>query len=327
MPHGSGEDEVRSGNALGSLTPSETASFLRFPLPDASLRGPLALAIGNFDGVHLGHQSALEQLRSRAEKAAIRSAVLTFDPHPAAVVGRGAPPILTTLERKATILSSFGVDQVYVRTFDLAFSMLSPQAFVDDLLIVLGVRLVLVGDNFRFGYRREGDASLLRKLGRSSAFDVETLSLVRTEEGVISSSRIREALAAGDLARANAWLGRPHRVSGLVVEGRKLGRTLGFPTANLSAMPEMIPMAGVYAARVTGLGEAVVNIGRRPTVEAEGALAVEAHILDFSADLYGQVVTVDLIERIRDEQRFDGVEALRAQIGRDVERARYLLSM
>jgi len=282
------------------------------------------VAIGNFDGVHRGHQLVLRGAVEDARAAGLVATVLTFHPHPAAVLGRVPPPLLTRLERKRALLEALGVE-VVVRTFDAAFAALEPPAFAAQILArELGARRVVVGDNFRFGKGRSGDVGALRALGATLGFDVSTHDLAGDEAGPFSSTRARDALARGDLTELERVLGRPHRLRGTVVTGDRRGRTLGFPTANLGAVAEALPLFGVYAVR-SGDRAGVANIGARPTVGGTEP-RVEVHFFDFEGDLYDQELDVDLLHFLRAEQRFAGLDELRAQIATDAAEARRLLS-
>lgn len=287
------------------------------------------VAIGNFDGVHCGHRAVLTAAVEQARALGVAPVVLTFDPHPSEVLGRGPQDVLTPLPRKIELLARIDSElRVVVETFTLELARKSPREFCEELLQrALGARVVIVGDNFRFGQGRAGDVETLRELGSELGFAAMTHALEGDEHGAFSSSRIRQAVRDGDLARARRLLGRPHALTGRVVEGQRRGRTLGFPTANLEGIGEMLPPYGVYAAVVDAVTEpsralarAVVNVGVRPTVEA--GLAIEAHLLDFEGDLYGSRLRLHLTDRLRGEQRFDGTDALAAQIRRDVEQAR-----
>lgn len=304
-----------------------------FRIDDATpppAREPCALVVGNFDGVHRGHQAVLREAVGAARAASLGTSVLTFDPHPAAVVGAGAPPRLTTLERRTELMGELGVDSVFVRTFDVGFAAWLPERFVRELVVgALRARIVVVGQNFRFGAKRAGDLALLRKLGTELGFDVRVHATAADERGPFSSTRAREAIAAGDVTEAAHVLGRPHALSGPVVHGDERGRTIGFPTANLDAA-EMLPADGVYKTLVDEiapdgtarrLAAGVTNVGVRPTVGG-GRRTVETYLLDFDRDLYGALLRVHLIARIRGEQRFGSLDELKAQIARDVAAAR-----
>ena len=288
------------------------------------------VAIGNFDGVHRGHRAVLAQALSRARSAGLLPLVLTFDPHPAAVVGRGALPALTSLERKLELLCRQGPElKVVVEPFTAELANTSPSVFVEQLLVrKLNSRVVLVGENFRFGRAREGDFGLLAELGDTFGFEARAAALESDEQGAVSSTRVRQRLEAGDLAEVERLLGRPHAISGAVQVGDGRGRSIGIPTANLGGIREALPPHGVYAVLVDRKTEAgfsrlsagVANFGVRPTLGAGPSF--ETHLFDFSADIYGAELRVHLVERLRDEQKFSGVDELRAQIQRDIEVAR-----
>lgn len=255
--------------------------------------------------------------------------VLTFDPHPAAVVGTGAPPLLTTAETRGALLHSHGVVELFVRTFDVPFSQMRAENFVHELVVgTLGASAVAVGSTFRFGHARSGDLSLLRTLASTARFAVLEVPPIQDEVGPYSSSRIREHIQRGQLEDACALLGRPHLLSGTVVHGDKRGRTLGFPTANLEGVLELTPPNGVYAVRVHHGGvkdEGVMNIGTRPSFGGM-ARTIEVHLFDFEQDLYGQKLEILLVARLREERRFASLDELRGQIAKDAENARTCLA-
>lgn len=287
---------------------------------------PVVVALGNFDGVHLGHQAVLDRAKKEAKRIDCPVVAATFWPHPRSVLGAGAPPgLLTDVEGRREALLRCGADDVRAIRFDLDLSRKSPEEFVADVLVgELGARLVVVGENFRFGYKASGDFEDLRRIMRDHGGDAYAVE-VRGNGGEISSTRIRSLLQEGDVAGAAKLLGRPYAVRGEVVVGDRRGRTIGFPTANVRPEPAVIvPATGVYACFVR-VGEknyaACTNVGVAPTFE-RGEKKIEAHILDFEGDLYGQVVDVLFLQRIRGERRFSGVEELKAQIGHDVEEAR-----
>lgn len=301
----------------------------------ASGAGQALVVIGNFDGVHLGHQAVLTDAAGEAERRGLEPVVLTFDPHPAEVLGKGDHLRLTDTPRKLKLLRDIdSALTVSVEPFTRQLAALSPEEFVQRLLVdALRARVVLVGDNFRFGRARTGDLGTLRELGLDFAFEARSCALANAGGAVISSSRIRQALLAGEPVLE--LLGRPHSVSGTVVHGRQLGRTLGFPTANLGATTEMLPALGVYPCfvdlfegeRAVALAAGVANVGVRPTVapEPDGRAptpSVEVHLFDTATDLYGQRLRVHFLERLRPETRFADVAALAQQIGRDVAAAR-----
>jgi riboflavin kinase/FMN adenylyltransferase len=293
-----------------------------------------AIAIGNFDGVHRGHRALIERARSEARALGGESVVLTFEPHPTRVLAPERCPLrITGVDRRLELFESLAVDGVIVQGFDRAFAGLSPEQFARDVLLSLGARVVIVGDNFRFGKDRAGDGPTLRTLGSMLGFRTEVLSPVVDERGdMVSSSRLRAALAEGDLDRVRAMLGREFDIDGRVVRGDQRGRTLGFPTANVQTDVESLPRDGVYAVRVSvlsaseGRGEemlGVMNIGVRPTFSA--GRSMEVHVLDRDVDLYGALVRVACVARLREERKFDGVDALRAQIAEDIRGARGVL--
>jgi riboflavin kinase/FMN adenylyltransferase len=292
------------------------------------------VAIGNFDGVHRGHQHVLGDALRYAHAARWPVVVLTFDPHPAHVLGRPVPPTLTALPRKTELLVGLGVDEVVVKEFDEAFAALSAERFVSELIVdKLGARAVVVGRNFRFGHARAGDLAMLEQLGSKHGFEVRCFELSGDAKGRFSSTRVREALVRGDIADAGAVLGRPHAFSGVVARGEQRGRTIGFPTANVEEVEELVPARGVYAVRVDRLDEnaahalagGVMNIGVRPTVDESERRTQEVHLFDFDGDLYGARLRVHILERIREERKFASLDELRAQIAVDAQQARTML--
>lgn len=295
---------------------------------------PSLVAIGNFDGVHRGHRAVLRSAVSLARERELVPCVMTFHPHPSEVLGRGRQAMLTTLDRKVELLGRIDDDLlVVVEPFNLELAAMTPQQFVEELLVSqLRARVVIVGENFRFGKNRAGDLSTLKSLGVKLGFEARAEPLFGDEAGPYSSSRIRKAIDDGDLGAAEALLGRPHSISGRVVEGDRRGRSIGVPTANLADVAELLPPKGVYAGLVDRfadsggarkLAPAAVNIGDRPTVGA--GFSVEAHLLDYDGDLYGATLRVHLTHRIRGERKFDGLQALVAQIRLDIDEARRLL--
>jgi len=294
------------------------------------------VTIGAFDGIHLGHQALLRLVREKAAERGLPTALVTFDRHPAQVVRpESAPKLLTNLDQKLELLEATGlVDQAVVLTFDETRRRESAEDFVTEVLNgCLRARLVVVGADFHFGNARRGTVSLLERMGRDLGFDVLGLDLVSTDDGGVtySSTLVRQRLAAGDVRGAAEILGRVHEVRGTVVEGDHRGRKLGFPTANV-AIPEEIclPAAGIYAGTFTGADgverASAISLGRRPTFYTDQPyLLLEAYLLDFSGDLYGQAVSVGFVERIRSEERFDSVDALVAAMNRDVEAVRRVL--
>ena len=300
---------------------------------------PCAVTIGAYDGVHLGHRQVIERVRREAADLGVASAVVTFDKHPASVVRPdSAPRLLTDLEQKIELLGATGVDYVLVVRFDEDRAEESAEDFVREVLVgCLSARAVVVGHDFHFGYKRSGNVPLLQEMGAELGFDVTGVTLVTEDPGgeTISSTRIRGLLGEGRVREAAALLGRLHQVRGPVIHGDERGRLLGFPTANLS-VPSVIclPADGVYAGwyiRHNGIRlPAALSLGRRPTFysddEQEMSL-LEAHVLDFSGDLYGEAARVEFADHIRGQQRFDDVEALIEQIGRDVQDCRRILGL
>lgn len=287
---------------------------------------------GNHDGVHLGHQALFAHARAVAAAESLVVVALTFDPHPLKELApERAPMPLTTITRRVALLRAAGADRVEIARFDAAYAAQSAEEWVDAQLVRgLGARALIVGPDFRFGRDRGGDLGRLEELGRARGFAVDVASEVRlpgTGERV-SSTAVRTALMRGDVTHAAALLGRPHLVDGVVVEGHKRGRTIGFPTANLAPDPILLPLDGVYAVRLElkdgTWRDGMANLGTRPTFAAGRSL--EAHLFDFDGDLYGMRVSLAFVARIRDEQKFDGPAALVAQIRRDEEAARALLA-
>ena len=293
-----------------------------------------ALTIGNFDGVHRGHQAMMALLNSEARHRGLPSCALTFEPHPrdyfAQLAGKPelAPARIATLRDKLSELERCGIDQAVVLRFDRSFAAQSPQAFVDNVLVRgLGAKYVLVGDDFRFGAKRAGDYAMLDAAGQHAGFDVARLNSYEVHGLRVSSSAVREALAAGDMARVAALLGRPYSISGHVVHGRKLGRELGFKTVNLRFTHWKPAASGIFAVRVHGLGdsalEGVANLGVRPSLDANdvngGRVLLETHCLDWPAELgvegaYGKIVRVELVHTLHDEVGYASLEGLTAGI-------------
>ncbi|MBI4957206.1 MAG: riboflavin biosynthesis protein RibF [Myxococcales bacterium] len=296
-----------------------------------------ACVIGNFDGVHRGHQAVLEALCELAAARELAPKLLTFEPHPAVTLGRAAPALLTRLPRKAELCRRHcpGLE-VVAQPFTTEFALLSPEAFAQQVLRdELDARLVMVGRDFRFGHRRAGGFAELVNLGKALGFDAVGEPLVGDADGVLSSTRVRALLAAGQLDGVRALLGRPHMLSGRVARGAERGRTLGFPTCNLADVAEALPPFGVYAvlvdlesdAGVRRLARGVANVGLRPTItEAKAAPFVEVHLFDFEGDLYGTRLRVHLWAALRPEQRFASLDELGRQIERDARAARDALA-
>jgi len=293
-----------------------------------------AVTIGAYDGVHLGHRALLAELQERARARGLVSAVVTFDRHPATVVRpESAPPLLTDLDQKLELLASCGVDRTVVVPFDRSRADETAEDFVGEILVdALGSRLVVVGEDFHFGHGRKGNVALLRELGVHEGFEVDGVALTGRGEPV-SSTRIRRLVAEGDVAGAAVLLGREHQVRGQVVHGDGRGAAeLGIPTANVAVPAEIaLPGLGIYAGRYERPDgrqhPAAISVGRRPTFYDDApAPLVEAYLLDFDGDLYGEQARVAFVARLREERRFDSVEALVAQIHRDVDDARAALA-
>ncbi|MEO8741029.1 MAG: bifunctional riboflavin kinase/FAD synthetase [Casimicrobiaceae bacterium] len=296
--------------------------------PDVA-QGHVALTIGNFDGVHRGHQAMLTRLVEAAEDLALTSAVLTFDPHPREFFARGdAPPRLSSVRGKLENFRAHGVDRVYIARFNAALAALTAQEFIDRILVQrLGVRWVLVGDDFRFGRGRLGDLAVLR--AAAANFSVEAISTISVDSERASSSAVRAALAAGELEHAQRLLGRPYAISGRVVHGARLGTRLGFPTANI-ALRHKPALTGIFAVRVHGLGPAprdgVASLGVRPTVAVDAGPLLEVYLLDFDESIYGRRVRVEFLRKLRDEERYADLDSLTRQIRLDVANAREFFS-
>lgn len=300
-------------------------------------RSRSVLTIGAYDGVHLGHQAIIREVRRQAAEMGALSVVVTFDRHPAAVVRpESAPRLLTDLDQKLELLAATGVDATVLVHFDEAQSNESPQAFVERVLVgCLGAQRIVVGEDFHFGRQRAGNVALLRELGAQHDFDVEPLTLVEREDGVdepLSSTAIRRALAGGQVEVAAAMLSRPFQARGIVVQGDQRGRTIGFPTANVEVPSAIcLPADGVYAGwyvRPDGSRHAcAINLGRRPTFyeHADHSL-LEAHLIDFAGDLYGEHARVEFTNFLRSERKFDGIDSLISQLKNDVDNARTVLA-
>lgn len=289
---------------------------------------PLALTIGNFDGVHLGHQAMLDRLKREAAIRQLPAAVMTFEPHPREFFAPDqAPTRISSLREKLELLAAAGVDRVYVCRFDYDLARTAPEAFVENVLVRgLGVRWLLIGDDFRFGARRGGDYAMLKAMAPRYRYDVESIASVLIGARRVSSTTIREALAAADLGLAASLLGRTYAISGRVVAGDRIGRTLGFPTANIRMRHNRPPLDGIFVVRVHGIGPdpllGAASLGVRPTINARGVPVLEVHLLDFDRDIYGCHVRVEFLHKLRDELKFPDLEALRAQIAEDVRETR-----
>jgi riboflavin kinase/FMN adenylyltransferase len=295
-------------------------------------RGCVA-TIGNYDGVHRGHQHMIAAARARADALGVPAVVITFEPTPREFfAGPAAPSRLTRLREKLQALALYGVDRVVVLRFDRRMQGMGADEFVQRLLVDgLGVRHMVVGHDFHFARRREGTIETLRTAGAAHGFTVEEVGQFLLEGERVSSSLVREALNRGDLGRATGLLGRPYRMAGRVRLGKRLGRALGYPTANLALQRKVVPLWGIFAVRVSGGAglagyPAVSSLGTRPTVNGTDPL-LEVHLFDFDGDLYGQHLDVDFVARLRDEQKFESLDALVAQMHRDAAAARAILGI
>jgi riboflavin kinase/FMN adenylyltransferase len=312
-------------------------------LPPADERRPCALTIGNFDGVHLGHQAVLARLVANARERGLPACVLTFEPHPreyfaqshasaspSATKDAAAPTVpmrILTERDKLDALADCGIDHVCIAHFNASLAAMTAEDFIADVLQEgLQARYLLIGDDFRFGARRRGDFDMLSAHAANHAFTLERMTTVAHEGERYSSSAVRRALAAGDLAQARTLLGRPYFISGHVIHGRKLGRTLGFPTLNIRVPFDNPAVSGIFIVQVHGLGErplpAVASLGTRPAVESQGKLLLEVHVFDFNASVYGSLVRVEFLERLREERHYDNLDLLVEQIQLDARAAR-----
>ena len=292
------------------------------------LRNPV-LTIGNFDGVHKGHLVLFDKVKARAKAIDGQSAVMTFEPHPIKVMKPGnGPPLITPIEQKLNLMSNAGIDVIFCLPFTRQFASISAENFVQDILVVrLGIKEIVVGYDYTFGYKRLGNISLLQEMGNKLGFKVHVVDPIRLEDSLVSSTSIRELVQEGNLSEAKKLLGRDYQICGTVVKGKNRGgRLLGFPTANLKLIDELIPKGGVYA--VTAIINdrtyyGVTNIGYNPTFGVE-ALSVETHLLNFSEDILGKTIRVNFIKRLRDEKTYGSVEELADQIAKDVQEAKEL---
>ncbi|MEK7737044.1 MAG: bifunctional riboflavin kinase/FAD synthetase [Pseudomonadota bacterium] len=292
------------------------------------------LTIGNFDGLHRGHRALLDRLTAQARNVALPAAVLTFEPHPREYFAPDeAPARLTSLREKLNLLESCGIDRVYVCRFNARLAALSAESFIEDILVRgLSVRHLIIGDDFRFGKSRRGDFAMLQKAGCEHRFGVEAMHTIDWQGERVSSSAVREALEAGDIEHAARLLGRPYCIAGRVEHGEKVGRQLGFPTANVQLKRKRLPLAGIFAVTVAGVAEqpqpGAASLGVRPTLGVGLKPMLEVHLLDFVGSIYGAHVTVNFLHKLRDEARYDSLDDLKAQIAKDVDATRtYFLNM
>ncbi len=291
----------------------------------AAAHTPLALTIGNFDGVHLGHRAMLDELARAAKRLNVPACVMIFEPQPREFFAPDkAPARLTSLREKLELLDACGLNHAHVCRFNYAFAQIAAQDFIERVLVRgLGVRWLQVGDDFRFGSRRAGDFVMLKQEASRLGFEVQALPSVMVEGIRVSSTAVRDALAAGELTRASRLLGRAYSISGRVVRGDQLGRKLGFPTANVQMKHNRPPLAGIFAVEVHGAADGVVrgaaSLGVRPTVKSQGAAVLEVYLFDFKQEIYGRLLRVDFLHKLRDEEKYVDLETLKRQIARDVE--------
>ncbi|MBU0621900.1 MAG: bifunctional riboflavin kinase/FAD synthetase [Gammaproteobacteria bacterium] len=287
----------------------------------------VAVTIGNFDGVHLGHQALLAELRTIAQTRGLQTAVVIFEPHPREFfTPQQAPARLTSLREKLELFSTMGVDRVHVCRFDALFAKKSADEFIHALHEKLYAKFVLIGDDFRFGSGRAGDFALVQKIGMERGFDVAAVHSVLHNGVRISSTVIRAALAEGQIRRAKEYLGRPYSISGRVVHGDATGRKLGYPTANVQMKHNLPPLKGIYVvlAHAEGLGvlQGVASLGIRPTLKRDAAYVLEVHLFEFAQQIYGKHLRVEFLQKLRDEQKFNGLDELTRQIALDVDNAK-----
>ena len=296
-------------------------------IPERSDHG-CVLTIGNFDGVHRGHQALLAKLTAKSQATGLPSAVLTFEPHPREYFTHENRPIrLTSLREKILRIAGQGVDRLYIGRFNARFAALTAEQFIEDILIRgLCARHLMIGDDFRFGKGRQGDFAMLEETGSTVGFSVEAMHTLVHEGERVSSSAVRGALAEGDMPHAARLLGRPYSISGRVMHGDKIGRSIGFPTANIQLKHRSPPLMGIYTVSVEGLADrpwpGVASVGVRPTINDAGRPTLEVHLFDWNADCYGAHLKVNFLAKQRDEERYDTLDALTAQIARDADQAR-----
>ncbi len=298
----------------------------------AQAETPVALAIGNFDGVHLGHQAMLTRLKEATNQLGLVSCVMTFEPHPREFFAPDqAPTRLTSLREKLELLAELGVERVQVCRFNFDFAKISAEDFIARILQRgLGVRWILVGDDFRFGARRAGDFAMLKAFSVQHGFEVEEMPSFTVDGLRVSSTAVREALASGDLDLTRHLLGRPYSISGRVVGGDKLGKKIGFPTANIQLRHNRPPLSGIFAVEVHDAAKSssqlatrgVASLGVRPTVHENGKPVLEIHLFDFDQEIYGHHLRMDFLHKLRDEEKYSDLDTLTRQIERDVENAK-----
>ncbi|MDB5727985.1 MAG: bifunctional riboflavin kinase/FAD synthetase [Noviherbaspirillum sp.] len=306
-------------------------------LPNAESQAPCALTIGNFDGVHRGHQTLLAHVREAADRLGVDAAVMTFEPHPREFFARlagdptRAPARVASLRDKLQSLSNAGIDRVIVEHFNAHFASMSPEDFVEKVLVQgLHVKWLMVGEDFCYGAKRAGNLATLMEAGKRYGFEVRTLPAVTNEGARISSSAVRAALAQSDFALAGRLLGHPYAISGHVIHGKKLGRTLGFPTMNLRVVHKRPAISGIFAVQIHGLADqplpGVASLGVRPTIEDQGRTLLETYLFDYDRQCYGELIRVEFLKKLRDEEKYVDLPTLTAAIARDVENARAFFS-
>ncbi len=284
------------------------------------------ITVGNFDGIHLGHQTLLKQVKERAKETSGTPVIFTFEPHPVKVLKKEKIPLITPFERKMELIAQLGIDVIICPPFTREFSKISAREFVENILIEkIGMKEIVVGHDYAFGRGREGNIKLLKELGSELDFKVHILGPVLVDNMAVSSTRVRELIMEGELEKVKILLNRYYQVSGEVIAGHdRGGRLLGFPTANLRLVNEVFPKKGVYAVEVIAnhrIYKGVANIGFKPTFGSD-ALSVETHILDFNQNIYGKKIRLNFVKRLRDEKKFPSIEALAGQIKKDIEEAR-----
>jgi riboflavin kinase/FMN adenylyltransferase len=299
--------------------------------PPPARRVPCALAIGNFDGVHCGHRQLLRQVVEQARRRGLVPAAMTFEPHPREFFAPAAAPArVANLRDKIEGLRASGIERVFVLHFNRGLSELPAEAFIDQVLVAgCAMRWLIVGDDFRFGARRGGDVALLQARAASGGYEVDQLPPVRQGDERVSSSAVRAALGRGDLEHAARLLGHPYHISGHVLHGAKLGRRIGFPTLNLRLAHKRPAVHGIFAVRVHGIGApraGVASAGLRPTIDHSGRWLLEVHLFDFAEEVYGQLVRVEFLQKLREEEKFESLEQLTAAIRSDTQRARAIFS-
>lgn len=296
--------------------------------PKQPLDFQTSAGIGNFDGIHLGHKKIINAVKQRSRENSTRSCAITFDPHPQKVLGRKEVSLIFPLERRFEMLEATGIDVVVCLNFTRELSEVSAEDFVKDILLHrLRIKNIIVGPGFSFGHKRQGNVDLLRSMGETHGFNTVVAEAAQVDDRVVSSSAIRGLVRDGEISEANRFFGYDYYIEGIVVEGERRGRKLGFPTVNLDTKWEILPKPGVYATYAKlpdGFHESITNIGIRPTFE-ESKLTVETHIFDFNENLYGKEFRVNFVKRLRDEKRFENVDKLVAQIKHDIAAVREIL--